>query len=464
MREFDFTIRAESLNGLRRFETQTRNSSGMIELFNGIAAEEGLQALQPLTVLFENEYLFDLIPDVEWPFPQMHIGFNKSVLCFENKIYEIDRTTSPWTTSLVLTLPGTFDETNTWHFADFEDLLLGTNGEINFWFDPFLNTWGQKLADANFPIMATFCNFRGQLVGGNLVSSWHDCDERFVAWSKIGELDLLPDKDNVAGYRPMEFSGIVQKVLPLDIGVMVYGTGGIGVLVPQGSTFGYKKLASYGIMDREAVAGDLNRHVFIDEEGWLREIRNELQIKKLGYREQFESFSDGTPVVWHETVRDAYYIGDGVDNYIFTNQGLSKSFQVAPSGGYFSGAAVGNIADDASPDEELRITTDRFDIGYRGQKTIEGMTVGASFSGQCFVSVDYRFSPAEAWRTSREVQTNLEGYARLPVAGTEFRFNLRFTDYSQVDLSYFKVKYKATDRRYDRGTSNAVAFTSRSGS
>ncbi len=459
MKEFSFKVDGKALNGLRKHHTNARNSGGLVDCMNILPTDNGLLPYEAATPLFEDEYLFDVLPAVEWPFPQMHLGSVWSLLCFKTKIFSIDRSIDPWNVTEVFDF-GTQDDwdgDNTWHFADFHDMVVLTNGAVMLWYDPYNTTWTLLPGSSTIPVMGTICNYRGQLIGGNFISDWYDTDSSFVGWGKIGSFSMLPDESNIAGYRPMDFTGSVRKVLPIGDFIIAYGEGGIDVLVPGETTFGSKKLAAYGIMSRDAVYGDKDKHIFIDENGWLRQLTADLKLTRLGYQEFFQPMSGSHPLIVHDSTEGRYYIGDGTNSFVLTPSGMGKGFQVIPSGEFIEGGFVANVLRDSDPDLTYQVTTDTYDINYRAQKTIEAIDVSSDQSSDCYVSIDYRFKKTDAWSTTREVRCNDEGVVHLPCAGIEFRFNLRFTSYTDVNLDYVNVKYKATDRRFTRGTTHAAA-------
>ncbi len=478
MKEFSFKIDGKALNGLRVHHNNARNSGGLVGCVNLLPTESGLLAYEAATSLFDNAYLFDLLPPREWPFPQMHHGPVWNLLCFQTKIYSIDITTDPWNTTLIYNF-GTqplWDENNTWQVADFHDMVVLVNGLVMLWYNPDTTVWETISGSTTRPVMGTVCNYRGQLIGGNFIESFHDTDSSFVGWSKIGSFDMLPDEWNTSGYKPMPFTGVVKRVVPLDKYIIVYGEGGIVALAPGEMTFGHKVLAKYGVMSRDAVYGDDEQHVFIDENGWLCRLSGELKIERLGYQEYFEDMDAvlDFPIITYNSNENRYHIsaGDSDDNYVLTSSGLCTSKQSIISGEYIQGDFVGNIL--ISEDlEELNynqsyVITDTYDMGYRAQKTIEAIEVSYDSNYDeddddttlCVVAIIYKLKANGGWNVSPSALCNNEGVARIPCAGVEFRFLITFSDYTKINLDYIDIKYKATDRRFTRGTSHALTNAS----
>jgi len=462
MREYSFKINEKMLNGLRVHYTNPRNSGSLVNCMNILPTEYGLLPYETATSLFENDYYYDLIPPVDWPFPQMLIGPTYAILCFKTKIYSLNIINGIEIDTLIYNFGDqpTWDGTNTWHFADFHHFIVITNGEIMLYRDPENNLWKVLYINNTMPMMGTVCNFRGQLIGGNISSDWYGCTNNSVIWSDIGSINMIPSNSNMAGFMPMSFPGIIHKVLPLGNNIIIYGESGIAALSSSELVFGLKILSTVGVIGRDAIFGDDNRHLFIDESGLLKSITPDLIVDKIGYQEFFSPMAGDEVNISYDNSNDRYYISNGTDNYIFTKDGMGTGYQVISSGEFNQGAFVGNIKVTPTYDLEYRIKLDTFDIGYRGQKTIESIEIGSDQSSDCYVSIDYRFAAKDAWQTTREVICNNEGIVKLPCAGIEFRFNLRFTSYTNVNLDYIDVKYKATDKRTDRGVKHAIANAS----
>jgi len=458
MKEFTFVIGSDKLKGLRPHHVNPRNGGRLVECYNALPQESGLLGYEPVTTLFDDQYFYDLIPTATWPFPQMEIGIQQSLLAFKTKIYEVDTSVTPWLTSKVIDYgsQSLWGVENSWDIVNFYELIIGANGIKVFWHDPDNDSWKNKSATSTMPLFGTCCNFRGQLVTGNIIGDWYDCDGSFVAWSEIGNFNMLPDKKNTAGYMPMPFKGDIKRVKVLDKAVIVYGTGGIAALFPAETTFGVKQLANYGIMSRTAISGNNHEHVFVDESGWLRKIGNDLKITKLGFREFFEGMVDDEVVVVSDDLENRFYISNGTTNYVLTPSGLGQGYQAITSGLYLQGGMVGNVLV-TEEDDNFKITTDIYDMKYRGQKTVELVEVGATAGlNKGTLSIDYRFNKNEVFKTTREVTLNNEGIVKLPCAGIEFRFNVTFASSVDVELNYINVKYKRTDKRSERGPTNVA--------
>lgn len=192
-----------------------------------------------------------------------------------------------------------------WSCADFREYIVFTNGLVT----AIRNiTTGVFAFDAGtiLPISGCCCNYRGILMLGALTNyPASGTYSNWVAWSDVGDASFLDPtgatklniaRKNLAGYIPMPWKGTIWHVIPLDKNVIVYGDNGITVLYHTqvdpvaAGTFGIKHLSDMGIMNKGAVvsngkedAGSI--HYFIDKAGWFCMIDNNLEIKRLGYKE-----------------------------------------------------------------------------------------------------------------------------------------------------------------------------------
>ena len=189
-----------------------------------------------------------------------------------------------------------------WSMADFGDYLLFTNGEVNLIRNP---TTGIFATDDGtvFPLARCICAHRGRLilggpknypVAGGLYSNW-------VAWSDINNIafvkssDLDQARQNLSGYMPMEWEGSVLKVASLNDKIIVYGDNGITALPLAStdlaaSTYGQIPVYEVGIrgpgaMTTNGKKDDGSIHYFVDNVGWLYTLTDNLEPKRLGYKE-----------------------------------------------------------------------------------------------------------------------------------------------------------------------------------
>lgn len=441
MKEFNFTLGPDSINGLRKHHSNPRNSGSLIQCLNVEASEGGLI---PITLVTNPTTVI-----VSWPFPQLFIGGDYSLLCQKDIIYKVN---ADWSLTELLDLSGISGawEDRTWHLANFGVYFLLTNGYVIAYYDIKTETFLYYSTDqSHMPLFKTVCNFRGQAIAGNISESWYNCGDSFVIWSRIGSADFLPNEMNTSGFMPMPWEDEIYKVLPLHEGVIVYGNRGIGVLLPKDITFGLRQIASYGIMNREAVDGDLNNHVFIDSSGFLRRIKSDFTIEKLGYQEFFEDMADDDPIVTHEGLNNHFYISEGTNSFLLTDHGLSNHSQALTNVAFVQGGLVGTFTDLSL--STFQLVTDIFDMKIRGFKTITTIEFGLDSDEDCYIAVDWRVDKKSDWTRTGFVIVNNQGITSIPCSGAEFRLVIKSDSYVGINLDYINVRFKVTDKRAIRG-------------
>ena len=471
MREYYLTFDKGLRVGLRPSEDNPLNHQACVECHNGRASKNGLLPYNPLTLpTFGGAPPFPhgSLEVTAWPFPQLIplkdyalLIVRDNVVNLDDVVYLID-SSNDLTELLridVLTYGAFGDQ---FDFADFGTYVIGTNGIVFLYYDVTLATWKVMTSSATIPLVKTLCNFKGQAVGGNVQSVWHGCGSNHVVWTKIGEMDFTPARDNEAGFMKMPWEGDVYRVMRLGDYVMVYGSGGIAALRPVTApvpSFGLEELLTVGIPNKMAVGGDDNSHVFVDTEGYLWKVGRSLEVEKLGigtsfpsasrlgYQEFLSSLSD--IVVSKNPAEHEFYISDADASYLLTQEGMSGIHQLVTSCGRVNGSVVGLFDD--SEDVEFRLTTDMVDMGFRGQKTIQTLELGTYTSNVVQTAVDWRVDKSAALRTSPWVLSGPQGVSTNIIAGTEFRLKMKVADYTDVDLSYITARYKMTDMRSIRG-------------
>lgn len=318
------------------------------------------------------------------------------------------------------------------------------------------------------PKFITGCNFNGQAVIGGINSTdanWSALGLPGVAWSAIGYFDFRPyDANNVAGYRRMPWEnggkGIVYKVQKLGKGVMVFGDGGQTFLYPVSEpvvTFGMKHLPGAGIRSGGHVAGDENVICYIDRNYDLWRISADLKLEKLGYREYMKSLVThaNRTLMSYVPAKKRFYISNGNESYILTEQGLYTTDQMITSAGDYKGTLCGFWADGS--DIEIRLKTDRLDFGVQGLKTLEGLEFGVHYNATgAKLSADYDFLydyNATSFSSVGWGDLTPLGQITKRVTAREFRIKLKGTTYKSAtfNLDSILAKVKFPDKRTIRG-------------
>jgi hypothetical protein len=466
VKEFETEFRDGILRALRR-EQYARDREALLEAFNVESLPNRLVAFVALTHPFSASEAA-----VDWPFPQLCIGQDVMLLGTRTKVYEVSGT---WT----LIARATVTEYDTWHIADFGDYMLLTNGETVLARSPATGLLSAQTGSTSFPLFRTVCNFKGQIIAGNIQGAWNGCGAGSVAWSRIGSANFTIDKENVAGFLHLPRPCTVFKVLPLDTGVVVYTNRGVWGLRPVSEPavgFALINISDHECAGRDAAAGDGKGHVFLDSLGDLWAIGTDMKAEYLGYKEFLTSIKDD-PILSFDSVNARFFCCTDDDSYVLrlhegrdsraitaterVNFGLTEVRQIVTSVAFLNGVALGTASNlSGSTDGEFRLMTDIMDFGQRSQKTIQTIELGGESTADLYVAADWRMDKTAAWTSTGWVRTNPQGVAALPVAGVEFRFKVKSSSFSGVSLDYMLLKFKMTDRRSIRGV-NVSKITDR---
>lgn len=448
MKEFDVTFDKGLTKGLRQFTSGQRNSLGLTTLRNAKPSETGLIPYEPLTDR-------DIATTVTHPKPQLFIGEKYRILADQGTIYEIS---DAWAKTSKLSGLSTDD---VWDMADFRDYFVMTNGAVIVYIDlvtsPGVAAYNSMASSSTFPRFLTCCAFKGQLIGGNVKTSWHDASTYSVVWSGIGNVDFTPDAENDAGYMHGYKKGNVLRVLRLGDVVMVYCDNGIFALKPKGQFYGKQEILDIGIPAKSAVNGNFHKHVFVDSNDYVWRITSDLKAERLGYQEFISPMTQGSIVVSHDWEKDEFYITDGTTSFLLTNFGLCETFLRPTSVGAVDGDSVGTFT--SASDVTMLATTDVMDFGLRGMKTVGNIELGIDDDSTVQVAADYRYNKATAWASTGWKTVNLEGVAWLGITAVEFRLKVKASAYANVNLDYITAKIKVSDKRYVRGIGASQAFT-----
>jgi len=437
MKEFGVMFDEGLRQGVRPFSTNPRNAQSLITCFNLKPDEMGLRPYQPITNPLSG------VSD-DWPFPQLFLGQDVRVLATATAIYELTN----WTLGAAKL---TVTENERWELIDFGSHIILTNG-TKLCIRDYAGAWTSNNYTTNIPRFSTGCNFNGQVVAGNIKTTWHDCGTGSIIWSKIGSVNFTPDGSNEAGFRNIPWEGDVLKVKKLGKGVVVYCENGILVLVPFQQTFGMETLAAVGIPCKSAVGGNDNIHVFVDNDDNLWRLNKDFNLQLLGYREYMSLMTAANIVVEHDPLKREFHISDDSYGYLLTEKGLCQCYQEVTTVAVDNGVSYGVFDDEE--DAEGRIVTDIIDFGQRGNKTIELVEIGGYSASPIAVAADWRSNIAGSFTRSPSSPVNYNGAATVKVTAAEFRVAVTFDDYSDASLDYLHIRYKLSDRRFVRGAYN----------
>uniref|UniRef100_A0A6H1ZC64 Uncharacterized protein n=1 Tax=viral metagenome TaxID=1070528 RepID=A0A6H1ZC64_9ZZZZ len=458
MREYELIIDEALKNGLTPFRTTPFNSQLLHEFLGFRCGKGGVEKyetkdnpLPPIT-----DILYD------WPFPQFITGerynfliVRDSITNLEDIVYLVSDDMN--TVTHIFSIDQlTFGQGTLMEVADFGEYAFMTNGVIMIYWDIGLADWHEIVASPTIPMMRTICNFKGQAVGGNVVSDWPSaanpqCDDKYYIWSRIGELDFTISGRNEEGYRRDPFGGTIYHTRRLGDNVIGYSSKGITMLSPVSSpaaTFGFTELDDVGLINQGAMNGNLDRHVYVGEDYILREVTRQ-GVKELGYESYMSELDSNDVIVSYDRKLKDFYISDGVRTFLLSSNGLSEIPQ-HPSAIWRRNSET-YMLPDAVDDYKASITTEPFDMGYSGQKTIFSMETDLLLADSPEVAVDYYTNPT-LYGTTPYIPLNNQNVASIIASGNAFAFHLRFDPtYDNSRISYIKARYKMTDLRGIRG-------------
>ena len=338
MREFYTTIDEALTKGLRPEKRMPRGSPYLHECRSLRIGKNALEAIPFLRdrVSFQVTDHLGHFFHYDWPFPQFLKQENWKILVVRDTVnardmvYSFDDTyqiTEVFAIDEVIYGKGSLME-----MADFGEYVFLTNGVIMLWWDPTVAAWNNATTMTNIPVMRTVCNFKGQMIGG-CVSGWYGCDETFIVWSDIGSVNFTPSTRNQAGFRRDPFGGEVYHVRRLGDDVIVYSSAGITRMFPVSSpaaTFGFEELHDVGLLNRGAMNGDKNQHLFVDGDyvAWRVTAKG---LEELGYAEyiagldaEYGAGFDQPTIVSYNPYKKDFYISDSEKSLLLSPYGMTS--------------------------------------------------------------------------------------------------------------------------------------------
>lgn len=505
MQELNFGIKDPLRRGLYASDRPMRNGSELSVVNFLRPTPEGLKDYWPVVQpSFEDNLGAPIAITVNWPHPQIIRGEAQSFLAEQTTVrYAQEVPGDAW---VLTSCASGVDLGGPWHFMDFGTTWMLFNGVAVVYKTPSLND-----AVLNEAVtIRTGCAFkRGLAVFGGFdptdywAAGWQTYFESFadyapsaladlfdesvglgqnwVSWGQIGGGDLLmlfdPDtytaapelmnrilQRNEAGALPMPWRGLVQRILPLGEHCIVYGSDGVSGLLRVSQpipTFGVRKVANLpekvGVAGRGAAFGNLERHIFVDESGYLWHVNGQLQAEKLGYRDFLAPMLGNEIVISYDEHQDEFWIGDGETAYVLTRSGLGKAPVIPTTVSFYDGGSVGILVDEIDDPLTGSFITVETDLGTRAYKHFSGVMMRCTGIAFARIRVHYRYEKDEAWRQSRWVRFNKNGYAYLTVSAVEFKLEIDGELEAQAaHIEELSVRYQKEDRRYVRGTQGTV--------
>ena len=453
MKEFSVVFKEGFKKGLWQHERTPRNNETLSVCYNLKPAEGGLRA-------YDNAYnrltnpLSAVGVVIDWPFPQVFIGQDVRVLATATKIYEVS---SGWAITEKLTVT----ENERWDFIDFGSYIILTNG-TKLCIRDYAGAWTANDYTSTIPRFATGCNYNGQIVAGNIKSTWHGCGSGSLIWSRIGQVDFTPGGDNEAGFRNIPWEGGVLRTKKLGKGVMVYCENGVGVLLPHAQTWGFKELMDVGLDFKGALGGSENVHLFMGRDRNLYRVNAKYEIQRLGYRNLLYNEPQDYVVIEHDPLRREFHIS-GDETYVLTEYGMATCRQRKMSTIFSINRSSYGVSSDVE-DDTAYIVTDPMDFGLRGMKTIQTIELSGEWgdaddSIEAAIGIYTRNDASGSWTFGPYGMVNPNGVFSMPATGVEFIIVILFSDYgnnTEVTLDSMTIRVKLSDKRYVRGIYNVA--------
>jgi len=447
MKEFTFTFKEGLKKGLRKHHDNPRNEEALVTCLN-VKPSESI----PIPIVPVTYSVTDVGGTVSWPYPQMFMCEDGTVvLATSTAIYEVDPST--WALGTVK-LSGMTVGT-VWDIVSSGAYIYGTNGSVGIK-RTAAGTWSTFASETNTPRVSTWCLFKGQLVGGNVKTTWQGRSTNSLVWSGIGNINCTPSESNItAGFRNIPWDGDVLRVRRLGDGVSVYGSKGIGFMVPVSvptATFGFNELGDMGIIAKGAIGGDKYSQVFVDEENWLWLWEAGQAPKRLGYQEFMENLTSANIMIALDPIEREFYISDGSTSYLLTKYGLCETYQRVTSIFRYNNITYGPLS--VGSDTSFTIWTDTLDYGIRGFKTLGHIELGVDTGGvdqDVQIAVSSRSNKKSALSASSWINTNPEAVGFSGRTAHEFRIGVKAAAYGGMKLDYIKSHIKIVDKRAIRG-------------
>lgn len=496
-------ITAELARGLRPNDRAARKSNFLVDAVNFKCKRWGVETYEPITWPFAGS------PTISFPFPQLIRLSEVTILAEQTSLALVDETTNPWTTSPISLVdlagnPATLTGGGQWHAVDFGYFVALFNGvDVVFrsGVERILASAETWFAQSGVTI-GTGCDFRGRtfLGGFNSANFWNstwstilttwasgfkeaslqnipvdDIKGNFVFYSSPGggdfpmwlfyptvayAYDFSPTADrmldelrvNALGWIPMRWQGNVLRIKALHEHLIVYGENGITALTPHGADISVRDLASFGILTRDSVAGNMDEHVLIANSGEIYALENQyyansLRLQKLDYSEFTTNYLSAGAVVGSFDSNDKdFYFSNGTDNFILSEGGLTKHEQVITSIEFAQGGPVG-VASDVDP-ATVTLVTSPFEMEVPGIKFISWVTLKVRGGGVVSVAADYNFDGSDVFDRTPFYTLNQLRMGYVGIAGIRFRIVVSATDYSTFDLDSISYEWQLVDKRH----------------
>jgi len=403
-----------------------------------------------------------------WPNPQTLVSLNEIFALGTTTVFTANPSTWALTSASVVDTsgnPASPTAGGVWHTAMIGDLWVACNG------NSMLISGADIITTDNAP--NTVGTLKGRLLAGGMASfissasadninslrvshgdySSFSLEENMLYYASADIMDffhllfgtfnkeLLTQyfQNNEAGYLPMNWKGKIHCIKELGDGAVVYGESGIAFVKFEESPIALSRvdLASYGIAERGAVAGDIFEHCFIDENLKIRKITPDLKISEPLYDDYTTGFTDSI-VGTFDPIERNYFFCDDVFGLVLSDSGLSL-VTASYSSMFVHGGSLIKIAS-ASASGVQKFTTGFFDMGSRDHKLVVGVRLGTTVESR--VRLRYRDSSLVSISTSSWVTIDATGYAEFMISAIEFQIEVERTGSGTPSYTSLFVEYE----------------------
>ena len=317
---------------------------------------------------------------------------------------------------------------------------------------------------SGIPLSRTAYFFNGQLVAGGFTTpagELADLGPGYVGWSSIGRVDFRPSLYRDAGYLPVPWldqgEGEVWWVGPLGKGLVVFGSGGYGVMAPVSqpvSGWTFKQVEHTLMLGATACHSVEAGAVCVTSKYELILVNPEGQIAARGYEEFFEPLcTTGHSLhITYDKAERRWFFTNGLKCYCLSSMGLFEVGQLVYSVVRFKGVSYAAVGA-ASSGWEL-VTGDQ-DFGFQSIKSLESVAVDIRSSDASLKGVA-QYSLGGSWSETSSMPLNPSGIGHPRIAGVKHRVGLSGTG-TFTHLNSIRLRIKTTDKRFIRGVTNASA-------
>ena len=366
------------------------------------------------------------------------------------------------TPTLTLVL-GSLPSGGRWSCADFGKHIVFSNGSCYLRRNPATGVFTSDVTDTLYPQAGAICNAGGRAVLGDIKTG---VEKRKLLWSEIGSMKFtsstnLASARGTSGFMYVPWDGQIYSVLPMGAKVGVYGSGGVLFLLPAAvepfavGSFGVHELDRVGVPSR-AVAIALGKdgtdgHAYLSNDGDLYFISYDTKIstKRLGYKEYITD--PASAILSYNEQDKEIVVGMAGSSLIFNGTGVGAISSKLESISYDTSNGLLIHSSSAISQPEAVLTTDVFDFGYPGMKTLETVTLLSDHKDTAYVSVTYKSFKSSNWVTSGWKKINKSGVGSVGITAGEFKINVKFDSYTDPTVYGIQAGVKFTDKRFARG-------------